>query len=276
MADPRRPRTAHRQRRSLAARARAHHPRQRRRAGARHGGRPRTLFGAGVLRCAGCGAAIVGINGARYGCSAHKDRGPTVCANGATVKRQVLETRLLGALRDELLAPAAIAELQAEVRTVLAERTAATRAEQQGARQRLQALRGEIEHLVDAVATVGLSNALQARLAAAEAERDALEQRIGTAGAQTPAPTVPDVLARYRRMVLDLQSVLNDQTDLARTREILAAMLGTVTIGRDSETGRDYADLEEPAQRLLLAAVGESLGVVAGGRNTARRRLWMT
>ena len=39
----------------------------------------RTLFGSGVLRCAACGAAVVAINALRYGCSARKDRGPSVC-----------------------------------------------------------------------------------------------------------------------------------------------------------------------------------------------------
>ena len=54
---------------------------------------------------------------------------------------------------------------------------------------------------------------------------------------------------------------------------MLPPMLGTVLIGRDEATDEDYAELEEPAERLLLTAVGESLGVVAGGRNTTKRRL---
>lgn len=242
------------------------------------GAQPRTLFGAGVLRCQACGAAIVAINAQRYGCSARKDRGPTVCPSGATVPRQALDRRLLALLREELLAPASLAELQAEVRRLLAERSRSFRTGHDAARTRLAALRGELGRLADAVAQMGLSDALRARLAAAEAARAELEAQLRQAPTGPAHPPLRDVLARYRSQVLDLQRVLTDGPaagDLARTREILASMLGPVTIGRDAATGENFAELEEPAERLLLAAVGESLGMVAGGRNHSRRRVML-
>jgi site-specific DNA recombinase len=64
-------------------------------------------------------------------------------------------------------------------------------------------------------------------------------------------------------MVLQLQHVLNDEGDRQRTRLILAEMLGPVTLLRDQETGENFAELDEPAERLLVQAVGESLKVVA-------------
>ena len=233
------------------------------------GATPRTLFGAGALRCAACGAAVVAINAQRYGCSARKDRGPSVCPSGATVRREALERRLLAVLREDLLAPAALAEVRAEVRRLLREHARAASSGQEAAQGRLQALQGEIARLVDAIAAVGISEALQARLAAAEAERAALQRQQQIAPAAGALQRIPDVLARYRAQVMDLQRVLTegiDPADLARTRALLAEMLGTVTIGRDAETGENYADLEEPAERLLFAAVGESLGMVAGAR----------
>ena len=240
-------------------------------AGVRQRGRgatPRTLFGAGTLRCHACGAAVVAINAKRYGCSARKARGPTVCPNGATVLRQLLERRLLSLLREELLAPEALVELQAEVRRLLTEHHQAARSGQRAAEQRQRELDAEIGRLVDAVATVGISPALQQRLAAAEAERAALERQRSRGGDDVSTGTrINDALARHRRQLLDLQRVLTEDVapqDLARTREIIGSMIGTVMIGRDPETGDNFADLEEPAERLLLAAVGESLGMVAG------------
>jgi len=64
--------------------------------------------------------------------------------------------------------------------------------------------------------------------------------------------------------------VLRDE-DRERTRAILADLLGQVTVVHE---GREvFAELEDPAQRLLLAAGGsaESLGGVAGARNSSRR-----
>ena len=60
------------------------------------------------------------------------------------------------------------------------------------------------------------------------------------------------MLARYRRQVLELQRVLDEDTDRDRTRALLADMLGTVLIGRDADTGATWAEMEKPAERLAL------------------------
>lgn len=148
--------------------------------------------------------------------------------------------RLLAVLREDLLAPAALAEVRAEVRRLLREHARAV------------------------------------KQTAGKPAKRRLQRQQQIAPAAGALQRIPDVLARYRAQVMDLQRVLTegiDPADLARTRALLAEMLGTVTIGRDAETGENYADLEEPAERLLFAAVGESLGMVAGARNASRRRL---
>ncbi len=79
-----------------------------------------------------------------------------------------------------------------------------------------------------------------------------------------PEQIIGEVTAKYRSLVDQLQQVLHDDSDRERTRRILSEMLGQVTIGRDLETGETFAELDEPAERLLAAAVGESMKVVAG------------
>ncbi len=224
------------------------------------GATPRTLFGAGVLRCAACGAAIVGVNRERYGCSAHKERGPAVCPSPFTVRRELLEQRLLTELREDLLAPEALRTLREEVRAVLA--SVARENDVGNARRRITELDAEIGRLVDAIAAVGLSQALQARLRAAEDERAKLAHQESQGAALRIE--VEEIVSRYRQTVLRLQEVLAGGDDLARTRTILADMLGPVVVGRDPETGETYAEMEKPAERLLVAAVGGSLGLVAG------------
>ena len=107
---------------------------------------------------------------------------------------------------------------------------------------------------------MGVSAALTARLAAAESELHQVAEAIDAP--RKTAVTVDDVVGNYRRQVLSLEEALTDDNDRIRTRQILADMLGTVTIGR--EGGETFAELDEPAERLLIAAVGESLGLVAG------------
>jgi site-specific DNA recombinase len=240
------------------------------------GASPRTLLG-GLLRCARCSGPMTAVDARMYGCHARKDRGPSEC-EGVLVRRADLERRLIAELRTELLAPEAMAEMHAAVRHQVAEHQRATQGSAGAATKRLPALQAEISRLADAVATMGLSAALQARLAAAETERELIEQQLKSAPSKSPdaAKLVNDVATRWRRLVLDLRTALDEEADRDRTRQILADLLGTVTVGRDAATGEAWADLEEPAERLLLAAAGVLPGVVAGARNTSRRRIWFS
>lgn len=231
---------------------------------------PRTLF-TGILRCHGCGAAVVAINRERYGCSARKDRGPTVCANARTIRREVLDKRLLAEVREELLAPEALRDLRREVQAELASAVAGLDTGRDAACRRLDALQGEIGRLVDAVAQVGLSAALAARLQAAEAEQHQLQRQLAATPA-TALPTVDEVLAPYRQQVMQLQRVLESEGDRDQVRTLLSQLIGPVVVGHD-EAGA-WAEMEKPAERLLLqAAGGGSLEVVAGARSSYRRRI---
>lgn len=223
---------------------------------------PKTLFG-GLLRCHACGGPVIAVNSQRYGCGVHRDRGNTVCSSSLTVARDVIDKRLLAELRDELLDPTALAELQAAVREILASRARNAGQDQAEARKRHQVLRDEIARLVDAIAALGVSQALAQRLKAAEAELQQIQATLASSTTPTAAAVLDDVTARYRRMVLGLQETLTSMADRARTREILANMLGPVTIGR-GEDGEVFAEIDEPAERLLVAVAGESLGMVAG------------
>jgi len=234
------------------------------------GASPRTLFGAGMLRCYLCDGPIVGVNGERYGCSIHKDRGKAVCANARTVARELVDRRLLAELREELLTPGTVRDVRAAVAKMIGDVTRQTGAAQAAWRKRAAEIDGEITRLVDAIAAVGLSPALQQRLADAERERRELERDQGA----RPALTADQVMTNYRALILRLQDALTEGGDLFHTRAVLAEMLGSVVIGWDEERGASYAEMEEPAERLLLQALGGSLGMVAGARNSSRR-LWL-
>lgn len=236
--------------------------------GTRRGGGtvPKSLF-SGLLRCSTCGGPMIAINRERYGCNAHKDRGPSVCPDGRTITRDLVDRRLVADVRDQLAAPEALAEVQAAVRAVLARRKADAERAGEAARRRLAALDAELKRLVDAIATIGASDALAARLRAAEAERADL--LLSIAPPLDAASLVGDITTRYRRMLLQLTAVLRDE-DRDRTRAILADIVGQVTVVH--EGGAIYADLIDPAARLVMQANGESLEVVAGARNCDWKR----
>lgn len=231
------------------------------------GGAPlRTLF-AGLLRCPGCGGPVVAIDARRYGCNVRNDRGAAACGVADAWPRRAVDAALLGLVRDELAGPAAIAELHRAARETLT--AAGRRSTQDASAARLAAVQAEIGRLVDAVAQIGLSDALRARLAAAEAERAEIERQAQALRA-APVPTAADIVAGYRRRLLRLQAALESDADRQRTRELLAELLGPVTLVRDE--GGDWAEMEEPAARVALTG-STPLTVVAGARNSGRKRI---
>jgi site-specific DNA recombinase len=234
----------------------------------RKGPPPKTLLG-GLLRCAGCGGAVIAINKDSYGCAAHKDRGASVCA-GVSASRRGIERRLLGYLREELLSPASLAQLHAEVRRLEAAEQAPTR--QSADRDRAKALHAEVARLVEAIASVGVSPALSARLRAAEAEIAELDRRRAPAAPKPAAAARLDSVAGdYRRLLADLPGTLTASPDRVQAaRAAIAAALGPVHLGTD-EAG-PWLDVGSAADRMLVAAGADVVNVVAGARTRIRLR----
>jgi len=202
-----------------------------RRAGGRKGSgpQPKALF-SGLLRCGCCGGAVVAVSARQYGCAARKDRGATVCA-GVLAPRATVDSRLLAEVRDELLSPEALRTVQQQVRQIIAERQREAASVVNGSRVRLVALEQEIVRLVDAIAEIGISDALKTRLRAAEAER-----------AQVLNAKAPNlkllsnssvVLARYHRLIGELETAL--ARDSAKARTLLRDLLGQVRLTRSDD-----------------------------------------
>lgn len=220
-----------------------------------------TLFG-GILRCARCGGAVTALNTHQYGCSTRRERGRAVCG-GITVSRLQLDRRMLAEVREQLLAPAALAKLQSRVDYWLAEARRAAAGDT--ARARREELDGEIGRLVDAVASMGQSPALVTRLKQAEAQRASL-----SAPKEEVPQSIKHALARYRNWAMNLQEVL--QGDILRARAAIAELLGEVTLERTEEGV--FGEFDEPAGRLLLVAAGGSVYASGcGDRIFPRRRV---
>lgn len=232
------------------------------------GARPTTLFG-GLLRCAHCGGAVVAVSGVEYGCAARKDRGTAVC-QGVRAKRTETDARLLALVRDTMLNPAAIAEMHAQFKAALRAVRSGSAGSREATAKRLRDVDAEIARLVDAIAAVGVSDALAARLKAAEAEKAKLASQAPARPSAAAEQMIEDAMARYKRQILDLQGALRD--DVASARALLRELLGEITLTQDG-TGV-YASIGNPAEAQQVAAGnGEILGLVAGTRYFPRIRL---
>lgn len=239
-----------------------------RRSTAKKGPPIRTLF-AGVLRCSVCGGPVIAIDARRYGCNVAKDRGKAVCQGGGGFLRTDVDKALLSVVREDLVAPSVLASVQTAARAAARAAAAENVASANASPARQAALRAEISRLVDAVAQVGMSEALRTRLETAEAELAKI-----TVAAAPHAQVDPDRFARqavatYKRQLLDLAGALQgDGVDRDRARNLMSEILGPVVLRRDNQG--DWAEMEEPAQRVMLAG-SMPLNMVARARNLRRK-----
>ncbi len=216
------------------------------------GAKPTTLLG-GLLRCGICGGAVVAVNKYEYGCAAHKDRGPSVCP-GIRTKRDTTDRRILSTIHDELLSPAAIAELRAELRRLVAEPddTAA----------QLERLNREISNLAVAIAAAGYVPELQHRLESAARQRDTLRAR------QPARPIhVDDLVADYREALLNLPAIL--EQDVSAARMALRETIGEIPLEQRGD--EVWAKITTRPSQLLLTGTGDS-GTGSGGLITVPER----
>ncbi len=93
----------------------------------RHG---KYLF-SGILRCDICGG-LLSIHGPNtYRCSTYQNRGRSACRNSTPVRRDLLETKLLAAIKDDLFTPEALERFKLAVRQSLIAQRANSGADQQ-------------------------------------------------------------------------------------------------------------------------------------------------
>lgn len=214
------------------------------------GARPKTLLG-GLMRCGHCGGSVIAISATTYGCAAHKDRGPAVCS-GVRVSRQIVDNRLLGIVREELLSPAAVIELRRQVEELLDVQRKAAAGASGSARVALSEVDKEIRRLVDAVVAMGHSEALTDRLKAAESQR----AQLAAQAAEKPAAPIriDDLMARYQRELLAIDNAL--KADPEHSRTALREYFGEIVI---EEAGDEaWAVFSADPSRLLLRTAGDS------------------
>ena len=132
--------------------------------------------------------------------------------------------------------------------------------------QRVRDLEVEARRLADAIAAVGISPALTGRLRDVEAEIDRVKRAQATAPVVTLSSTVRESV---RALLRDLGASLSAELPVAR--DALRAALGDVRL--QPEGDGLYAVFEDTADRLLLRAVDDGMGLVAEARNLTKLRV---
>lgn len=184
---------------------------------ARAGRGPKFLF-SGLLRCGECGGPMVVVDRYRYGCAIHKDRGPAACGNGVKVAREVVEIRLLEAVKQDLASEDAYRAFEAEVHRLLNE----SRPDPAEARRTLQQAEKERDNIMTAIRSGIITPSTKQALETAEAAMTEARRRLDAMTTGHAVQIIPRLREIWRQQVAKLEQI----EDVPAAREALKSLLG--------------------------------------------------
>jgi DNA invertase Pin-like site-specific DNA recombinase len=223
----------------------------------------------GLLVCSECEEKFVISNRTNYGCATHRSRGASVCANGLLLPCQLVEARVLQAIKDDLFTQEGLEVFTQEVTRLLAAQRRTRTPDLKQAHAKLGDVEKVITNILDAIKQGILTTSTKEALEQAEAERAQL-LRVIQAG-HKPIDKVscflPDIVGKFKALVDDLATVTQHQVDKARG--MLKQLVGGQIVLHPSSDGTDRfltAELSGDYAGLVRLVCGPKLNLATVGR----------
>jgi DNA invertase Pin-like site-specific DNA recombinase len=220
-----------------------------------------------LLVCGECGGRYTVVGKDRYGCATRRAKG--TCSNDKTITRQRIEARVLGALKDKLMAPELVAEFVRAFQEEINAAAEATAARALQLTREAEVVERKITGILAAIEDGMYTPVLKERMKVLEARKAEIQGLLASARRPSVVRLHPNAAEIYRRKVADLELALNDDNIKAEAGEILRTLIDRVVLtpaadapdGIDAKLHGDLAAvlaLSEPEQQKLPAvgAVG--------------------
>ena len=184
-------------------------------------GRPPRYLLTGLLKCESCGSSYVVRNGRSYCCSSQANGRDTFCDQPGYIKREIVEDKLLGGIKEQLLDPKVTKAMAKEIRKQ-------ARAPKRDYKAELSKIDRQIDNVVESLVSVGKSEALTGRLRELESKRAELE----ISAAAKPVPIQAGAADKWAEVVGDLENLRNRATagEIETARGLLREIIGEVSI----------------------------------------------
>lgn len=193
----------------------------------------KTLLG-GLLSCPYCGGTMIAVNQRSYGCINNKDRG--VC-RGFLVKKSLIESRLVDYVKTQLLTEDSIRVFEEEFKRMMSKHI--NNAGDENLRDRLIAINGRIDKLVEALTQLGHSDALLSKLQQLEEEKSHVMNRFAREGTPRVEPNIKEM---FYEALDDLEEFLGE--DKQKAQSLLKGLFGKIQIV-DNNNGEILAKIDK-------------------------------
>ncbi len=234
---------------------RAHHQKNRLN-GAR---RPKSLL-SGLVFCGCCGGPYSLRGADRFACSNHISKG--ACTNSRTITREELENRVLGGLKDRMMAP----EVAAEAMRAYAEETNRLNRERRSNgeawKMELQKIERDLEKAVDAILAGAPPLTLKERMEKSEARKVELTALLSDIPEEVP-DLLPSASAIYAKKVAVLTEALNRPGERQQAAEALRMLIDRIVLTPGPERGEIFATLYGELRTILEWTERQAIGKAA-------------
>jgi site-specific DNA recombinase len=217
--------------------------------------RPQYLL-SGLLECGVCGGGYSKINSERYGCSAARNKGASVCANKKTIQRSVLEGKVLHALENHLMQGELIDVFCLEYAKQMNTLRAAQNAQVARQRSEQQKLTKEKENIIQAIKDGVPAAMIKDELARITARQEELDYLAKTQSDE-PRPLVhPTMARRYQEQIKALCKALADQCD-TQAQEHVRGLIEKIVLTPKAADEDLQIDLYGDLAGILSLSTGE-------------------
>jgi site-specific DNA recombinase len=208
----------------------------------------------GLVKCGSCGGSMTIINRERYSCSAKRERG--TCDSPVGIKAIELEDRVLIGLKDILLGnkdlvDVFVAEFKAEVIRLRKQRSNRERMVQKDMNKVNTAIKRCLAFITEGDGDPGL---VHDELKSLEVRKKDLERQLLAADEDRNIEVHPNIVELYAKKVMELQSLLIDETTRSQAMDIIRSMIDHIEIHVGSERGNPDVILSGALAQILAYA----------------------
>jgi site-specific DNA recombinase len=205
----------------------------------------------GLVKCGCCGGSMTIINRERYYCSAKREKG--TCDSSVGIKAVEIEERVLGGLKDILLGneeliDTFVGEFKAEIARLRKQRSTHERQSQKDLNKINTAIKRCLKYVTEGDGDPGL---VRDELRALEQQKKDLDHVIKSTHNETAIEVHPNIAELYRKKVLELQTLLADETSRPQAMEIIRSMIDHIEVHAGQERGE--------AEVILVGALAQIL-----------------
>lgn len=206
----------------------------------------------GLVKCGCCGGSMTIVNRERYYCSAKRERG--TCDSSIGITAVELEVRVITGLKDILLGnedllETFVDEFKAEIGRLRKQRGTLERQTQKELNKINTAIKRCLTFITEGDGNPGL---VRDELHSLEARKQDMDQLLANNHHEHTVEIHPNMAELYRRRVLELQSLLTDETSRPRAMDLIRSLIDRIEVKEGDERNKPEV--------ILVGALAHILG----------------